>query len=180
MTPENTSRWWSERTACLRRRCRCACRRLFARQTSSFVAAESLAHADEGSSLIEFAVSLSVLMTFTFALMEMCVGYYTNGMISEVAREGSRYAIVHGSTCTTSSGGSCTVTAAQVKTFTQSLGYPNPGGGSLVATASFPDGDEVPGHRVLVTISYSMPIRFPFIPTRALGLSASSEMTIVQ
>lgn len=139
-----------------------------------------LAHSDSGSSLIEFSISLGVLMTFTFALMELCVAYYTNGMISEAAREGTRYAIVRGSTCTTSAGASCTVTAAQIQTFVQGLGYPNPGGASMVATASFPDGDEVPGHRVLVSVTYSFPIRFPLIPTRALSLSSSSEETFVQ
>jgi hypothetical protein len=138
-----------------------------------------LVRGERGSSLIEFAVSAGVLMTFTFALMEICVAFYTDGMISEAAREGARYAVVRGSTCTTSSGGSCTVTTAQIKTFTQGLGYPNPGGGSLIATASFPDGDEVPGHRVLISVTYSFPIRFPLLRTTALPLTAQAEEVFV-
>jgi Flp pilus assembly protein TadG len=143
-----------------------------------------LAKDEEGSETIEFAICLSVLMTFVFALMELCLVYYSYDMISECAREGTRYAMVRGSTCTTSASGSCAVTTAQITTYVNGLGFPNPGGGSMVVTSSFPvstpSPSNLPGNPVVVKITYSFPIRMPLIPKKAINLSAQSQMTIVQ
>ncbi len=143
-----------------------------------------LAQEEEGSETIEFAICLSVLMTFIFALMELCLVFYTNGMISERAREGTRYAMVRGSTCTTSSGSSCSVTTDQVSAYVRGLGFPNPGGGNMLVTSSFPvstpSPSNQPGNPVVVKITYSFPIRMPLIPKTAINLSTQSQMTIVQ
>jgi hypothetical protein len=117
-------------------------------------------------------------MTFVFALMELCLVFYSYGMISESAREGTRYAVVHGSTCTTYAGASCTVTAAQIQTYVSGLGFPNPGGGTLTPVATF--SPNTPGSTATVQVTYSFPIRMPLLPTRAISLSTQSAMTIVQ
>ncbi|HEV2618503.1 MAG TPA: TadE family protein, partial [Acidobacteriaceae bacterium] len=65
---------------------------------------------EDGGSMIEFALSIGVALTLIFVLMQLCIALYTYGMISETAREATRWAIVRGSTCTNGVGASCTTT----------------------------------------------------------------------
>jgi len=139
-----------------------------------------LRRGDEGSSLVSFAMTLPILLGFTFGVMQVCLGYYSYEEISEAAREGTRYAAVRGSTCETSAGASCTVTAAEVQTYVSGLGWPNLGGGTMTVTATYPDGDEVPGHRVRVATAYVFPYKIPFMTTHALSMSSTSQMYILQ
>jgi hypothetical protein len=135
---------------------------------------------ETGSAEIEFLTTFTALMTFVFVLVQMCIAFYSCGLISESAREATRYASVHGSTCQTSSSTSCTASAATIQTYATSLGLPNIGGGTLNATATFPDGSNVPGDRVKVSITYTMPIIVPFVPNKSLSFSTASEMYILQ
>jgi Flp pilus assembly protein TadG len=139
----------------------------------------SLLRGEAGESMIATALTLPALTAFLFGLMQVCLAYYTYEMISERAREATRYAVVHGSTCETSAGASCTVTAAEVETYATAAGLPNVVGGTLSATATYPDGDEVPGHRVLVKVSYVFPFKVPFESNRSISMAATSEMTII-
>jgi Flp pilus assembly protein TadG len=146
-----------------------------------------LAQSECGSSLIEFALSFSAFMAFVFTLMELCLAFYTYGMISESAREATRYAIVHGSTCHTSLNAACAADGPTVSAYAKAVGLPNVGGGTLNVTTTFladgatvPDGSNVPGHRVHVDITYVFPIRLPFVPRKSLSLDSSSEMVILQ
>jgi len=141
---------------------------------------ENLARGESGGSQIEFVLSFTALMTFVFVLMEICIVFYTYGMISESAREATRYAIVRGSTCLTSSSTSCTVSATTISSYATGLGFPNIGGSALNVTTTFPDGNQAPGSRVKVDIQYTVPIKLPFVPKNSLGLDTSSEMYILQ
>jgi Flp pilus assembly protein TadG len=137
-------------------------------------------HSECGSSLVEFALTFSVLMAFVFTLMEACMASYTYSMISESAREATRYAIVHGSTCLTSSSASCTASAANINSYAKARGLPNVGGGTLNVNTTFPDGNAAPGSRVKVDITYLFPIKLPFVPKTSLSLDSSSQMVILQ
>jgi Flp pilus assembly protein TadG len=142
---------------------------------------EDLAQSESGGSQIEFVLSLTALMTFVFAVMEICMVFYTYGMISECAREATRYAIVRGSTCLTSSSTSCTASATTISNYAKGLGFPNIGGGTLNVTTTFiPAGNQAPGSQVKVDIKYTVSIKVPFIPKNALQLDSSSEMYILQ
>jgi Flp pilus assembly protein TadG len=151
-------------------------KRLFNRQGRDLWRSES------GSALIEMALSLTSLMTFVFVLMELCLLFYTYGMMSESAREGTHYGSLHGSTCVTAANASCTASAATIENFVKALGYPNVGGGTLGITASFPSGNESPGSLVEVVITYTFPIKLPFVPRKAnsISLTSYSEITILQ
>jgi Flp pilus assembly protein TadG len=135
---------------------------------------------DEGQSTIEIALALPVIVAFTFAMIEICLAFYSYCMISESAREGTRYAIVRGATCQTSQTLSCTASAAQVSSFVTGLGWPNLGGGTMSATTSFPDGNQNPGSRVQVLVTYTFPYNLPFLPKGSMQLSSKSVMYIVQ
>jgi Flp pilus assembly protein TadG len=149
--------------------------REWARRCSEFVREET------GETMIGFALSASVLFVFIFGLTTMCLGFYTYQAISEMAREGVRYAIVHGSTCETSSGSSCEVTASQVNTYVQSLGFPNVGGGNMTVNTTYPDGGEAPNaDRVAITVTYTFPWSYPFGGSKTVTMSSTSEMYIIQ
>ncbi len=59
---------------------------------------------DEGSMLIEFSLSVWVLFLMTFLIFEFCMAIYTYSVLSNAAREGVRYAIVHGTDNSSCSG----------------------------------------------------------------------------
>jgi Flp pilus assembly protein TadG len=147
-----------------------------------------LLRCESGATLIEFAVSLSVMLTFLFVLLETCIAIYTYCMVSDCAKEASRWAITRGSTCQTSTSTSCTATAAQINAHATGMGFPNPGGGTITANpgATFPDTtgtcttDNAPGCRVKVTLTYTMPIQIPLVPKNSLTWTTSSEMYILQ
>jgi len=136
---------------------------------------------EEGSALVEFALTMPILIIFFFGLIQVCLASYMRQVVSESAREGTRYAMVHGATCVNASGSSCTVSAANVNSWVGSNGWPNLGGGApVVVNTTFPDGNESPGSRVSVTVTYSFPFRIPMVPQSTLTLSATSVAYIVQ
>jgi TadE-like protein len=136
---------------------------------------------ESAESMVSFALSASILFMFIFGLTNMCLAFYTYESISELAREGVRYAIVHGSTCQTASGSSCEVTSAQVNSYVQGLGIPNVGGGTMSVNTTYPDGGEAPdADRVQITVSYSFPWHIPFSGSQTVSMSSTSEMYIIQ
>jgi Flp pilus assembly protein TadG len=137
------------------------------------------ARREDGQSLVELALALPILMAFIFGLMQVCLLFYTWEMISECAREGSRYAIVHGPTCETAGGVSCEATASQVSSYVSGIGYPNLGNGTMSVSTSFPNG-ELLNQPAIVTVTYTFPYRIPGYTTKNLSMQSSSEMYIVQ
>jgi len=143
------------------------------------------AGSEGGSALIETAVSLPVLFVLLFCFMEVCLVFYSYDMISESAREGTRYAMFLSSTCTNSSGASCTATAAQVNSYVSGLGWPNLAGGTMTASTTYKTpaggaGTNIVSDFVVVQITYVFPITMPFVPKNSITLKSMSQMIIVQ
>jgi Flp pilus assembly protein TadG len=141
---------------------------------------------EDGATLIEFAITISVALTLVFVIMQLCLALYMYGMITETAREATRWAIVRGSTCVTGSGTSCTTTTTAITNYAKGLGFPNVGGGTLLVTPTFPDttgtcsNPQAPGCRVKVVVTYTVAISLPFVPRNNIPLQTSSEMYILQ
>jgi Flp pilus assembly protein TadG len=139
---------------------------------------------EEGSQLVEFALTLPILLGIIFGLMQICLAFYTHEYISELAREGTRYAIVHGPACVTLGGASCTVTASGVNSYVAGLGWPNLGGVTFSAsnvTTTYPGtGGELVNNPVVVTVTYQFPYKIPFITSKTLSLKSTSQMYIIQ
>jgi Flp pilus assembly protein TadG len=136
---------------------------------------------ERGGALIEMAFSFPILVIVSVGLIEICMAFYTHAYISELAREGSRYAMLHGPTCVTApSATSCEVTAAQVNAYVSAISLPNLGGGTMTPATTFGTGGEVVGGTVVVTVTYTFPFRVPFLPSKTLTMSSASTMTIVQ
>jgi hypothetical protein len=119
--------------------------------------------------------------------MQLCIAFYSYGMITECAQEATRWAVTRGSTCQTSSLTSCTTTTTAISAYAKGLGYPNIGAGTMNVTTTFPDtynsvaNCESPSAcRVMVSITYTVPIKLPLVPKNAISLSATSEMYFVQ
>jgi len=106
--------------------------------------------------------------------------FYSYSMISELAREGSRYAMVRGTSCVTSGQASCTASASAINAYVAGVGYPNLAGGVMTVSTTYPDGTSAAGNRVKVGIQYVFPVRMPFLPPNPITLNTSSTMYIVQ
>jgi len=146
---------------------------------------------DDGNSMLEFALSLSLLFGLIFCFMEICLISYTHHLIAELAREGTHYASVHGASCPTTASPTCEVTYSQVNSYVKGLRIPNLGGGTMTVTTGYASsgstsftttGCESVGCSVKVTVSYVFPVVMPFVPKSNpnLALSASSVAVILQ
>jgi Flp pilus assembly protein TadG len=134
--------------------------------------------AEAGATMVEFAMASVILFTLVFGVIAICLALYSYNVVSEAAREATRYAIVRGSACNSFS--DCKVTQAQLQTYVQNLGFPGMTPSSLGATASWPNGNNNPGSPVQVTVTYTFPLIIPFVPRRTLRMSSTSQMVISQ
>lgn len=143
---------------------------------------------EAGQSILEMAVTLPLLFAFLFCFMEVCLALYTLCMISETAREGTRYAMVHGASCPTSGSPTCEATAAQVNTYVQNINWVDVAGGTMTVCVYYnnnacntnPANSRNVGNPVKITVTYVFPITMPFVPTSSLTLKSTSQMTIIQ
>ena len=135
---------------------------------------------EHGAAMVEMALSIPILMTITFGMIETSLMFYTHAAISELAREGSRYAMMHGPNCLTApSATSCTVSATGVQTYISGIAMPNLGGGTMTPTVNFPNG-QVDGKTVVVTVTYTFPYKIPFVTHSNLSMQSVSTETIIQ
>ncbi len=146
------------------------------------------AYGEAGQSVLEMAVTLPVLFAFLFCFMELCMAFYSYSMISETAREGTRYAMVHGASCPTSGSPTCEATAAQVDAYVLGIGWANVAGGTMTVCVYYnnntcntnPANSENVGNPVKITVTYVFPITMPFVPASSLTMKSTSQMTIIQ
>ena len=143
----------------------------------------------QGAGLIEFALGAMVLFMILFGVLSLCFAFYSYNVVSESAREATRYAIVRGSAC--SGFTDCNITAAQIQTHVKSLGFPGINPSNLTTTtawAAYPAGGTCqpsascnnPGNQVTVTVTYTFPLAIPFVPNRTLTMTNTAAMVISQ
>jgi hypothetical protein len=112
--------------------------------------------------------------------MQICLAFYTHNLISELAREGTRYAMVRGASCPNSTSPTCEVTASEVNSYVSSIALPNLAGGTMTVATTYPNGNEAVGSTVQVKITYVFPIKMPFVPTPSYTMTSTSVMYILQ
>ncbi len=145
----------------------------------------------QGTAMVEMAFASVILLTMLFGVMEMCLALYTYHFISEAAREGTRYAIVRGSSCANPPMTPCPASPDDIQSYVETLGFPGidpaamtvsttysayPAGGVCAPSASCNN----PGNQVQVTVNYQYPLSIPFIPSSTLNMSSTSQMVISQ
>ncbi len=160
---------------------------------------------DQGSSLVELAISLGLFLVLVLGSMEFSLYFLAYNEVTDAARAATRWAAVRGSdSCANVPGLSgCNASASDVQTYVQSIGYPMLIPGNIqVATAwcqastsipvtwaacSSATGNE-PGNQVQVSVSYGVPIFIPllsnavslFTQTASINASSTSSMVVVQ
>jgi len=129
-----------------------------------------LAKRSRGQALIEFVLSIFFIMMFIFGMLELVLLVYTYNVLADSAKEGVRYAVVHGtdsSNCSGPGGGgvSCSdSTGANVQATTARYAqYSFHTTSSMTISVSYPDSSSVPPSRVRVQIVY------PYQPFFGMG-----------
>jgi Flp pilus assembly protein TadG len=145
---------------------------------------------EAGSSIVEFAMASVILFTLVFGVIAICLALYSYNVTAEAAREATRYAIVRGSACSSSTFTNCNIDQPGLQTYVQGLGFPGIDPSSLIVTAAWPTTGVTcfpsvtpcnnPGNLVQVTVQYTFPLVIPFVPSRTLTMSSTSAMYISQ
>jgi Flp pilus assembly protein TadG len=152
------------------------------------------ARGEEGSVIMETAMSSIILLTFMFGVIETGFALYSYHFISEAAREGTRYAIVRGSsagtlTCSAPGPPTCIAQSADIQTYVKGLGFPgiNPGNMTVApAWSAYPSGQSCPatgpcnspGNLITITVTYNFPLTVPFIPAHTYTMTSTAAMII--
>jgi Flp pilus assembly protein TadG len=150
-------------------------------------------HDEEGQTIVETAMSMIILLTFMFGVFEAGFAIYSYHFISEAAREGTRYAIVRGSSagpaCTVPGPPTCSAQTADIQTYVEYLGFPGINPGNMTVTPSwsaYANGSSCPatppcnspGNLVTIKVTYNFPLTVPFVPKQTYAMSSTSAMII--
>ena len=137
---------------------------------------------ENGSSLAEFAISVLTLLMVSFAVFEFCMVVYTYAILGNAAREGVRYAIVHGSDssiCSGPSTGCGDSTGSNVSAVVNNFAagsFHNIS--AMTVTPSWPASSSQPGSRVKIQVTYTyVPyIKIPGGVTPTMSLTAEGRI----
>ncbi len=151
---------------------------------------------ESGSSLIEFALSVSLLMMVVFGIMGLSLAAFSDHFVAIAAQAATRYASVRGSTwsstCASASATGCVTTAGLVQSYVQSLAPAGINTGNLTVQTTWPgttpaggacfqsSGKNSPGCTVQVTVTYSFSFLLPFMPANTMNLSSTGALPIAQ
>lgn len=147
------------------------------------------AHAEEGQAAVEFALGASVLLMALIGMMKMSMAIYTYHFVAEAAREGTRYAMVRGSSCNDISPGlsACPATTDDIASYVKGLGYPGISSANMTVSTSYagyptaiPCPCNNPGNLVTVTVQYAFPLSIPFMTNKTYTMQSTSKMVISQ
>jgi len=118
----------------------------------------------EGQALIEFALITVFVMLLIIGIIEMVVFIHTYNVLADSAKEGVRYAIVHGADSTAASGPTCPCSAIDG----------DPGTGIVKTYAQYSLHD-VSGTNMTVSVTYN-----PAGETSCTGTTANKPPCTVQ
>lgn len=128
--------------------------------------------------MVEFMLSLMVIMLFVLFCFEMLMIMWTYNLLADAAKEGVRYAIVNGSEAGSPSGPStgtssdCSTNVSAVQNVVNqfaSLSFHDMS--AMTVNVCYLDGNNAPPNRVQVTVSYAYKPYFnlPLTPTIFAG-----------
>ena len=128
-----------------------------------------------GSALIEFALSIFMVVLLMFWVFEMVMLVYTYSVLADAAKEGVRYAIVHGSGVAPANQSGPGNTAAVSTVVTDYAQFSLHDVSAITVTPTYLNGDNQAPDLVQVTVSYTyipyikLPFTSPTINTSAEG-----------
>ena len=154
---------------------------------------------ETGSTLVETALSITILLVLVIGIMEACLMVYSYHFISNAAREGTRYAIVRGDTwtqppwngtgtCASYTSAGCVATAQNIQDYVKSLTFPGIDASKITVSPAWyltPGGTADPAYNaagdwVEVKVSYNFATFIPFVPSQLLTMTSTSRMLITQ
>ena len=137
---------------------------------------------ERGTNLLEYGIVLTLLLALLFGVIDFGRALYAYHFVSNAAREGTRFAMVRGSSCQ-----GCTASSADVQNYVENVPAGiDPSQLSVTTTwnpnssANCPGPDNAPGCIVEVQVSYNFNFLLPFLPRSTVVMQSSSEMTITQ
>lgn len=120
-----------------------------------------------GQAAVEFALVTVFLVLLLVGILEMTMFVYTYSALSDAAKEGVRYAIVHGSSATSAAGpgaqANCVNSGAVVASVQSFAALSLHSASNMSINVCYPDGNNSPGSGVQVNLSY------PYQPLFGLG-----------
>ena len=112
-----------------------------------------------GQTLVEFSICLVLFLLLVFGVFDLGRGVYAYNTITHCAREGVRYAVVHGSKSATPVGPAANDVTLANWVYRYAVGLQT---NNLTVTSSWPDGN-VAGSNAVVNIT----VRYTFQPVTA-------------
>lgn len=146
--------------------------------------------ADEGSSLVEFALSSVVVIMLMFGLIQCCFALYSYNFVADSSRSAARYAMVRGANC--SGMPDCGITQAQLQTWVQQNSYPGINSSNLTTAVTWLSVSSTqpatwtacgsqcnaPTNAVRVQVTYAFPLNIPFWRSGNINLTSTSQVVI--
>ena len=134
--------------------------------------------------MVETALVLSVFMLMLFGIIEFGRAVYTFHLVDNAARIGSRFAIVHGSTCVHTGSVDtwpCNADQPEIQNYVRSQSV-DLDGGAVTITTTWPSAGNCNTTGCLVNVKAVYPFQFwiPFVSTQTLNMSSTSQMVISQ
>ena len=155
---------------------------------------------EDGNTLVETAIGISLFLMVLIAIIEVGLALYTYNYISDAAREGSRWAIVRGASCSINTPGldHCNALPTDISNYVQSIAYPGIVSSNMTvttkwfqpsstrptswsactATPSNPCNQQ--GYQVQVTVTYPFSLNIPFWQNASVTVGSTSAMVISQ
>jgi Flp pilus assembly protein TadG len=156
---------------------------------------------ERGSAAVETALSSLIFLSLLFGMFEGFVALYSYHYVSYAAREATRYAMVRGANCSsTSSMPNCGATSTEIQQFVYDLNFPGINVDNLTVTATWLSAATTTnangyttttwtacatqcnaiGNQVQVVVTDNNPLDIPFYAEIPLSISATSTMVISQ
>jgi Flp pilus assembly protein TadG len=145
---------------------------------------------DSGATIVEFAVSASVILLFLFGIIQCALALYSYNYVGDAARVGTRYASVRGASCTGLT--NCGATSAQIQTYLRSIRYPGINANNLTVTTTWLSASSsepttwtvcasqcnAPENAVRVQVSYAYSLNIPFWKNANINIGSTSQVVI--
>jgi Flp pilus assembly protein TadG len=148
---------------------------------------------DAGSTQVEFALVIILLMTMVLGIMDLSRALYSYHFVSHAARDATRWAAVNGADCGNDSScngqgymNSGTAKATDIQNYVKSITPLGIDSTQVVTTPSWPgdgttacpSGSKVPGCPVEVQVQYTLNFMFSLVHKASVTMSSTSQMVI--
>lgn len=132
--------------------------------------------------MVETALALLVVIPVVLWLFELCMLVYTYSVLGDAARQGVRYAIVHGTDSTNCSGptSGCTdsVGANVVSVVNHAAAYSFHNISNMAVQVTYPDDSSTPPARIAIAIDYTY-VPYIDLPGIATKLQLQAQGRII-